>query len=168
MSAVAAAHMGLDTALLARLSGERSPLARATPVDRPQAHETIASVTPSASLRASLYARLDDAYAVAKAERSASGGDPSQGNPELLRKLYPPYPAEYKDRLAYLDRLAGLGRQNDALMLSAERAVARPEVSERIIQELSQSAAHALSDRPNQGLTRNPANFAQQFGEEHA
>lgn len=161
MSAVAVAHIGLDAALLARLSVEPRPAVRASLVDQQQAQQATASVTPDASLRASLYTRLDDAYAVAKAERSASGGDPSNGHPELLRKLYPPYPAAYKDRLAYLDRLAGLGRQNDALMLSAE-------APEPVIQALSQSAAQALSDRPNQGLTRNPANFAQPFGEGQA
>lgn len=112
--------------------------------------EARVDVFTSRAMLASLYARLDDASVVAMKERTASGGDPSQGNPEEFRKLFPPYPKAYAERAAYLDRLAGLAPLSDAL---------RPPETREEMDRLAQAVSAGLAELPNTGVTRRPVHF---------
>lgn len=159
MNAVSALRAGLDPALLAARQAEALPQSR-TGSPQPQQAVPGAGVSQGAALLASLYTRLDEARAVAMAERTASGGDPTQGDPERLRKLFPPYPAEYQSRASYLESLAGLGKQNAALTLPVERGDELPGEAERRMQEIGRTVANALSGRPDLGMSQNPARAA--------
>lgn len=163
LNAVATARSGLDTGLLARAPERASVTARPGPVATSGAAETV-NLSRGVSLLAALDARQETMNGIARELRTQAAAD--AGNQDLTRlpKLYPPYPVEYKERVAYLDRLVGLGKQNDALELPAREGMA----SESGILNLGQRVASALADRANQGLTRNPGNIVQYFSEGHA
>ncbi len=147
MNAVMTTRAGLDPALLARLPGEMFPKARDGVNNHLENNGEIVSLTRNASQLAALHMRLDQVNVIAQAERAHSDGDPAKGDPERLRKLYPPYPPAYQERAAYLDRLAGLDKLNESLRLPAERAVESQVQGER----LARSVADRLAASP---LTR--------------
>lgn len=167
MIAVGPARAGLDSGPPAGWPAERAPAAGAAPTGRLDAYAESVTLSRGARLLAALEARHDDAHGLARGAGNESGADPSNDPTARLRKLYPPYPPEYKDRVAYLDGLAGLGRQNHALMRQAELAMDGLPESELGILEVGRSAASALAGRADQGLTGNPAGFAQFLGEGH-
>lgn len=154
MNSVTATRADLDPTLRPRLPGEVFPTPRAGAGNRFQAHDEVVSVTRSASLLAALHSRLDEANAVAQAERRTNrNGDMSNSDSERLHKLYPPYPAAYQERAAYLDRLAGLGKLNESLRPSALPGVDTQEQSER----LAQAVAAKLAAAPQFSLSRQSA-----------
>lgn len=155
MSTVTATRSGLDPTLSARLHGEMFPIVHTGTDKRSQSYDEIVSVTRGASLLAALHIRLDEANAIALAERTDSGGDSSEGDPARLRKLYPPYPVAYQERAAYLDRLAGLGKLNESLRLPAENAMELQARSER----LARSVAGRLAASPLTSVSRQPSDI---------
>lgn len=62
-----------------------------------------------------LRARQDDLNELAQAIRR-------EGDRVEMHKLFPPYPPEQEDRMAYLDQISGLRRQIEALMFPAAQA----------------------------------------------
>jgi hypothetical protein len=102
--------------------------------------------------RAALYAmlaiRADKAALVAASVRAQAG---QERDPEVARKLYPPYPSEYEARRA---RLAALEKLDTELMLRSERP--SPESAESA-QVLGASIAARLSTEPRATLSRQGA-----------
>lgn len=150
MNTVMATRAGIDPTLLARLPGEALPTTRAGVNIRSETDEVTVALTRGAPRLAALHIRLDQVNAIALAERTSSGGDPAKGDPERLRKLYPPYPYAYQERAAYLDRLAGLGKLNESLRLPVESAVEPWGQGER----LARSVAERLAASPEASLSR--------------
>lgn len=150
MNAVVATRAGLDPALLVRLPGETLPAARTGANRSSEYSGEIVSLTRGATNLAALHIRLDQVNAIAQAERTYSGGDPSKGDPARLRKLYPPYPPAYQERAAYLDRLAGLEKLNESLRLPAEKSVETQAHGER----LARSVAERLAASPGASVSR--------------
>lgn len=150
MSLLPVTAFGPDSAYLARVSSRDALPGLDSPRQAGVQGEAGVDVFTSRTMLASLYARLDDASVVAMKERAASGGDPSHGNPDQFRKLYPPYPKVYAERAAYLDRLAGLAPLNDAL---------RPPETREEVERLAQAVSAGLAELPNTGVTRQPVHF---------
>jgi hypothetical protein len=89
-----------------------------------------------------LRARQDGMNELAQAIRSKGGSVD-------LRKLFPPYPPEQKDRMAYLDKISGLRRQIEALMFTAvqggEPDVALNDLANASAKDLSQDSKKLLA-----------------------
>lgn len=152
MNAVMATRAGLDPALLTRLPGEMLSKTRTGVNSRSENIGENVFLTRGASQLAALHMRLDQVNAIAQAERTNSGGDPSKGDPARLRKLYPPYPPAYQERAAYLDRLAGLGKLNQSLRLPVESAVESQAQGE----QLARTVADRLAASPGVSVSRHP------------
>jgi hypothetical protein len=72
-----------------------------------------------------------------------------EGSSVDIRKLFPPYPPEQEDRMAYLDQISGLRRQIEALMFPAvqggESDVAQNDQANVFAKDISQDSQRLLA-----------------------
>ncbi len=146
MISVTSTRPGQDFATPARVSSDAVATLRTAWVGMDRAGEVVA-LSQRASLLALLQDRVERANELAGVERTASGGDPGRGDPERLRKLYPPYPGAVQERAAYLDRLAGLGKLNRALSFGLESAGAGEQLAAEVAARLARLPGTGLSGR---------------------
>lgn len=89
-----------------------------------------------------LRARQDDLNDLAQAIREG-------GAKVEMRKLFPPYPPEQEDRMAYLDQISGLRRQIEALMVPAAQGGGPGEGPDRradaLARDISQDSKRLLA-----------------------
>ena len=146
MISVTSARPGQDSAAPVRTSSDAAAALRPASVGTDRTGEVVA-LSQRASLLAVLHDRVELANELAGAERTASGGDPGHGDPEQLRKLYPPYPAAIQEQAAYLDRLAGLGKLNRALSFGLDTAEAGEQLAADVAGRLAKLSGAGLSGR---------------------
>ncbi|MEW5788030.1 MAG: hypothetical protein AB1899_09270 [Pseudomonadota bacterium] len=147
MSVGAAVTAGQESLWHPRLLGH--PVASVA-AGQTQGGQDRVSVAPATYMLAALRDHAEQAYSLARLERDDSRGRPERGDPERLRKLYPPYPESIRERAAYLEKLAGLGQVDAALQPPAW-------LGEDQAQGMAERLAARLALRPEASLTRRPA-----------
>jgi hypothetical protein len=110
---------GMPPLHLAQPGGAAMPAARLAEQARGASQVVQGTASQGASLAGGSYgqlrARQDDLNELAQAIRR-------DGARVEMHKLFPPYPPEQEDRMAYLDQIGGLRRQIEALMFPAAQA----------------------------------------------
>ncbi|HNQ05265.1 MAG TPA: hypothetical protein PKH69_11720 [Thiobacillaceae bacterium] len=103
----------------AQAGGAAMPVARLAEHARVASQAVRSTASEGTSLAGGGYgqlrARQDDLNELAQAIRR-------EGARVEMHKLFPPYPPEQEDRMAYLDQISGLRRQIEALMFPAAQA----------------------------------------------
>lgn len=145
-TAISALQAGIDTALLARQTGEPVGVARVEAPTSGHGGEEEAGISRAASLMAALLSRQDAMV------ETAHGLAALGASPEQSRKLYPPYPREYEEKAKGLEKLAGLRRVNESLS-PAPRAETGSDSPPVDVAALKQSIQRVLADSSGRGLT---------------